>query len=202
MQKSGYLFGVQLAQRGATLSGEDEGKFGQFFVSQPNSEVGQGRIETVAEQEGRQWAGAIVLPHHVQYHLPISRIRVMAMSDPATRRDVDLDITGEGRVVVELNHGRSEIGARFAIPEPRVKNTQAPAVHGSQLIAAQALMIPNDLEQMFGRARITFMKNRGCTCAQACLRVKTLSGTNHLAVAFGASALQSQGSTDDYDFAC
>jgi hypothetical protein len=74
------------------------------------------------------------------------RIFVVAMSAPAAGFDIDFDIAGRGQIVAELNNRAMKIRAALAIEKTRMKNSDGSTVQCHQLIAEQALVLPDGLK--------------------------------------------------------
>jgi len=117
----------------------------------------------------------------------------MTVSAPARRVQIDFHITGGGRTVRHLKDGVAEIRSGFVIPKPGVKNPYRASVQGIQLVALQALVLPDLLEQSFGRSIARgFVQRVGGPRAGSPLRVEIGRKAGHLAIAFRGRLLQSQ----------
>src|SRR5688572_21464384 len=75
----------------------------------------------------------------------------MPVPAPAACLQVDFDVADFGGRVVELNNGVAKIRSRFLVPKARVNHADTPAVERAQIVAANALMKPNLLQQTLGR---------------------------------------------------
>ena len=85
----------------------------------------------------------------------------MAVAAPAGGVQINLDIAAARRPACESQNRASKIGASFVIPETGMKNDQFLAVQGPQLIAPQALMLPDALQQSFGWRGFFRLPQRG-----------------------------------------
>jgi len=72
---------------------------------------------------------------------------------PVLRHQIDLHIARARRFLSKLNDRVLEIGACAAIPETGMQHAHRLAVGGAEFIAAEALVVPDILEQTFGRLR-------------------------------------------------
>jgi hypothetical protein len=64
---------------------------------------------------------------------------------------VDFDITAARPFIADLEDRLAEIRTGFVIPKTGVKNLHGLPVQGPQLIALQSLMLPDLLQDAFGR---------------------------------------------------
>jgi len=78
-------------------------------------------------------------------------ILVVAMRLPAAGLHVDLDVAGHGRAIGKLQHRAAKIRAAFRAGEARMQHAEPPAVAGLQLVAPEALVLPDGLEDFFRR---------------------------------------------------
>src|SRR5262249_57183089 len=73
------------------------------------------------------------------------------MRMPIVTPQVDLDVTGARRPVVELQHRAAKVRAALPIPEARMQDLHAPPVFRAQPIAVQTLVKPDRLQQPLRR---------------------------------------------------
>jgi hypothetical protein len=78
----------------------------------------------------------------------------MPVSVPRGGMQIDLDIAGPGKIVVELDQRIAKIGAGLVIPEPGVKNSNRPTVQGDESVPTEALMLPDRLQEALGRGAV------------------------------------------------
>ncbi len=78
------------------------------------------------------------------------------MRMPAARSQIHLHIAGTRRSVPDLNDRAAEIRSAFGAGETGMENADGLLIGGPELFAAQALVLPDGLQQAFGR-RITFV---------------------------------------------
>jgi hypothetical protein len=87
----------------------------------------------------------------MQHYVPECWIFIMPVRPPAGRPQIHFDITGLDRTITNLNHRAPEIWTAFDTVKTRMKHTYGLAVQCSELIAQQPLMLPDRLQQSFGR---------------------------------------------------
>ena len=85
----------------------------------------------------------------------------MAMAAPSGGMQINFDVAAARRFGAKLQHGAAKIRAGLVIPEAGMKNAHLSAVQGPQLIAPQPLMLPNLLQQSFGRRGFIRFPQRG-----------------------------------------
>src|SRR5579872_5999859 len=93
------------------------------------------------------------LPNHVQHDILKSGIDIMTMRAPTAGMEVDLDVAGARGFGANPDHGPAKIRASLVIFETRMKNSHDMSVQGLELVAQQTLLLPDSLEQFFGRRR-------------------------------------------------
>ena len=106
----------------------------------------------------------------------------MAVCVPAIRVEVYFNIAGARRGVAELNDRAAKIRAAFAADESGVKNPHGLAVQGFQLVAEQALVLPDGLEKFFRRRGFAFAQNPCAAALQAPPGIITVRIAGHLAL--------------------
>ena len=110
-----------------------------------------------------------------------SGIAMMPMGAPAGGVDVHFDVAADGRGVAELNDGAAKIGAAFAVEETGVEDADGLAVGEGEPVAAEALVLPDGLQEVFGR-RVALLVQQGNDAAvQTPLGVCTVWNGQHLA---------------------
>jgi hypothetical protein len=80
-------------------------------------------------------------------------IAVVMMGLPILREDVNFDIARARLVLAELQDSAAEIGAGLVIPKARMEHAHRLASQGAEIVAAEALMVPEVLQEAFGRMR-------------------------------------------------
>jgi hypothetical protein len=78
-------------------------------------------------------------------------VAVVAVGLPVAGEEVNFNVAGNSRLAAELEHRAVEIGAGLVVPEAGMEDAQRLAVGRLELVAAQALMEPDALEEAFGR---------------------------------------------------
>jgi hypothetical protein len=72
---------------------------------------------------------------------------------PILRKKIDFDITGARFLVGKLENGPAKIGTSPVIPETGMKHAHRLAIEGAEFVAAEALVVPDALQEPFGRMR-------------------------------------------------
>jgi hypothetical protein len=81
------------------------------------------------------------------------RIVLVMMRLPILRNDINLNIARTRFLLAELEHGPVEIRPGLVIPETRMEHAHLLAIGGAEIIAAEALVVPDILQQAFRRMR-------------------------------------------------
>jgi hypothetical protein len=63
---------------------------------------------------------------------------------------IDLDVTAHGRLIGELDNGATKVRPTFDAEEAGVKYSDGASVQGAQAVAAEALLLPDGLDQALG----------------------------------------------------
>jgi hypothetical protein len=121
-----------------------------------------------------------------------SGVSIMAVRAPAARAKVHFHIPGRRQRIPDLDYRPAKIGSSFDAAKTRVKDSDRLAVKGLELIAEQSLVLPDALEQKFGRRVLVVVKDTHGAGAHAPLGVKAVQDRSHVAVAFALLRLQSQ----------
>jgi hypothetical protein len=124
----------------------------QGIDTEPMAQFIDGRVELAFQDQGgeRLWFGRAGFPDDVELNPAVGGIDVVFVAMPCGGVQVDLDIAGSGEIIAELDEGIAEVRAGLVIPETGVKNSDGLAVQGEELIAADALVLPEGLEKAFG----------------------------------------------------
>jgi len=93
-------------------------------------------------------------------------VAFVAVGGPTVCPQVHLDIAGAGWIVTKLHHGVVEIRPGLAVAKTRMKNFYPASVQCPELVAAQALMLPDGLEQALRRRVIALMQGGAGELAQ------------------------------------
>ena len=83
------------------------------------------------------------------------------MRPPAIGAQVNFHVAGTRRFVPDLQNGVAKIRPAFDADESGVKNADGVAVGGFEPVALQPLMLPDGLEQAFGRQSVVVMQLGG-----------------------------------------
>jgi hypothetical protein len=80
---------------------------------------------------------------------------------PVAGNAVNFHVAGTGRFAAELEDGGVEIGAGGAVPKAGMEDAQGLAVEGLQIVAAQALVQPDALQEAFrGRGGVALAQEK------------------------------------------
>lgn len=103
----------------------------------------------------------------------------MPMGVPSAGAQINFNITRARGILANLEDCAAEIGPVFQIVETGVKNSDTLAVQGYELFAAQALVLPNSLEQALRRRVVVIAENRDGSAANAPFGVKIVGKRRH-----------------------
>src|SRR5688572_580753 len=104
----------------------------------------------------------------MQNDILVVRVRGVSVPAPAADLQIDLDVADFRGRVVELNDRVSKIRPRLFVPESGMDHAHALAVEGAQVVAPNALVKPNLLQQ-------TFRRNIAASFAKICSRMRALA---------------------------
>ena len=96
----------------------------------------------------------------------------MAVSAPAGGTEVYLDVAGLRRRLAELHDRAAEIRAALHAAETGMKDMDRLALQGSELLAEQSLVLPDGLQESFGRGVPVLAQDRNDAAAHAPLGIK------------------------------
>ena len=161
---------------------------------QPQAEFAQRGVEFVAKDKGGRGPArrAVSLPDHVQDDIAERRIAIMAVRDPAAGMDVHFHVPRPRRFAAELNDGAPKIRSAFPAHESRMKHPQGFAVQGCEMIAVEALVLPDGLEQAFGRRLVLLVKEQHGAAFQTPLRIEVVREQQHLGTRFASGCRRCQ----------
>lgn len=145
---------------------------------QPERQLGERRIEKAFQRQHRDQQTRITIPNHVQFYFLEVGISIMRVGFPSRGIQIDLNVTCHGRLAGELQHRVAEIRPRAVIPETRMQHAHRPAIGELQFIAKNALMMPDVLEQRFGR-RILIPQRSKWLKRRAPLEIELRAGRKH-----------------------
>lgn len=118
---------------------------------------------------------------------------MMPVCAPASRVQVNFDIAPDGFGRIELDNCISEVRAGFTISEPGMKHFDGLSVQSFELVTHDALVLPNDLQELFRRQ---FIRAVVQCCRRAGmpppLDIQAGRGSWHVAIAFAPAVGQSQ----------
>src|SRR5207249_926089 len=100
-------------------------------------------------------------------------VAVVPVRAPTAGTDVHFNITGAWGRIANLDDCPAKIRTAFKAAKPRMKDYDRLAVQGLELIAQQALVLPDALQQRFGRRSLVFVKDGYGAGAHAPLGIKT-----------------------------
>jgi hypothetical protein len=72
---------------------------------------------------------------------------------PEAGREIYLDIAVLGEGVTKLDDGLTKVRPGLMIPKAGVKNSEWLAVQAKEFVAAEALVLPNELQELFCNRR-------------------------------------------------
>ena len=103
----------------------------------------------------------------MQNHAVKIRVFIVAVGVPATGLQVNFHIARNGLFISDLQDGAAKIRAAFEAGKTRVKNPDGFSIRRLELIAFEALVLPDGLQQFFWRRGI-FIAERvnGTTCSR------------------------------------
>ena len=120
---------------------------------QPRHQVPQRSFQPVLHRPRRHRRSTRgPLPHDMQHDGPIGRVPVMPMHAPARGIHVDFHVPLNGRAVVQADDGAAKVRARAPVPEAGMQDAQGTVIRQEQPVAQHALVPPDVLQPMFGRA--------------------------------------------------
>jgi len=166
VQKPGQFGFGEVAQGGATFAAEIFGQGTQRFVFEREAQFGERRVEHIFQCQNshgkfrsvmagaRFRGGGIcpgIVPDDVQQHVAEIGIAMVAVGAPAGGAQIDFDISGAWGLGADLQDRAAKIRAAFQIGEARVKNAHILSRERFEFGAAQALVLPNGLDEPFGR---------------------------------------------------
>lgn len=103
----------------------------------------------------------------------VGRVDIMSVAMPRGRMQVDFHIAGSWEVIRELDQRVTKIGTGLVVPETGMQDTDRSTIAHEELVAAQALMKPDCLEEPFrGRAVRGFPEHERAQGPSAPLRVR------------------------------
>ena len=88
--------------------------------------------------------GRIVILHHVEHHVVIGAVTVVAMTPPVGGTHMNFDIPYP-YATVNLDLGVEEVGSSIVVEQPWVKHTHAQAIVGDHVLAAPQAVLPHIL---------------------------------------------------------
>jgi hypothetical protein len=78
-------------------------------------------------------------------------IPMVLVSSPAGRIQVNFHVPSHWQFTAELQNRPAKVRAGFAIPKARMQNPNFSAVQGAEVVALDALVKPDGLQEFFGR---------------------------------------------------
>ncbi len=119
-------------------------------------------------------------------------ITVVAVGAPTAGSEVNLDVAGLGRLIAYLHNSATEIRTALDTAKTRMKDADRLAVQGCELIAEQSLVLPDRLQEAFGRGVPVLVEGGNHAGAHTPLGIKAGQDRRHLAIAFALIRRQSQ----------
>src|SRR5208283_3413639 len=84
-----------------------------------------------------------IVPNDVQNDIAKIGVAVVAVRMPAARTQIHLHVAGTRRVVADSNDRAAKVRSAFGAGEAGMENADGPLVGSHELIAAQALVLPD-----------------------------------------------------------
>jgi hypothetical protein len=106
-------------------------------------------------------------------------ITVMPMIVPTVGTQIDFDVATCCDVIADLQNGPPKIRPGFVVPKTGMKNSHRSSVQRPQLIAKEALMVPNNLKQLFGEWRGGLAQEESFAASKPPVGVKICSRRGH-----------------------
>jgi len=120
------------------------------FAFEPETQLAERRVESATQrQDWRSSFGTVAVPNHVKKDISKRRIPVVTMLPPSGGAEVHFHVTRARRVVSHLQYCGVKVRPPFGAAETRMKHPDAFSVQGLEVIAAEALMLPDGLNQAF-----------------------------------------------------
>ncbi len=184
----------QVPQRGTAVAAQFFRQRLRRLTAEPQAELAERGVERLAQHEGGRRAGGrlLAVPNHMQDDVLEGGIAVMAVGVPAAGTEVHFHIARPRRVVAELHDRSMEIGAALHAAKAGMKDSDRLVVQGLELIAEQSLVLPDGLQQAFGRRVPVVPQDRDDAGAHAPLGIKAGQDRRHLAFAFALKRVQCQ----------
>jgi hypothetical protein len=120
------------------------------------------------------------------------QVAVVTVRVPAAGAQINFHVAGTRRAVADLNDCAPKIRPAFDAGKTGMQNANGFSIRSFELVAAQALMPPNGLEQTLGW-HIVCIAQKICRAGRLSPNgVKIFSGRRHLEIAFARTRGQSQ----------
>jgi hypothetical protein len=84
----------------------------------------------------------------------------MVMALPTRRFEVDLDISPEGRIGVDLDHGVPKVRASPVIPKTGMEDSHWSAVDEGEVFVTKPLVLPHELKEAFAGSSVTSLTKK------------------------------------------
>jgi serine protease Do len=131
------------------------------LAEQPGNEFFEWGVEGGFEgEDGEIGRGSGPIPDDMEDDVAIGGVGVVVMSGPAGGFHVDLDVTRDRRLIVELEDRLFEVRSGGPVPEPGMEHMERASVVGLEGVAPETLMSPQVLEPAFGRG-VVLMEGGG-----------------------------------------
>ena len=108
-----------------------------------------------------------------------SGIFIVAMHMPAGGTQVNFHVADERRFVAQLQHRAAKIRPAFDADKTGMKYADASAVTGFELVAPEALVLPDGLQQPLGRPAVVLAQRADVAAAFAPPGVEIFGGRLH-----------------------
>ena len=135
------------------------------------------------------------LPNDMKQDVSEIRIAVVAVRAPAICAQINFHVAGTWRTVTNLNNRTLKIRPAFGADKTGVKNANGFPIRSFEPVTAQALMLPNGLEQTLGWHTICIMQKACLAGKHSPGGIKIFKWRRHLEIAFARTREQSQVST-------
>ena len=182
------------AQRGAAIAAQFLRQGLRGLAAQPEAQFPERGVEDRAQRQRGRGSGSrfLALPDDVQDDVLEGGVTVMAVGAPAAGTEINLDVAGLGRVVAKLDERAAEIGAALHAAETGMKDADGLTVQGLKLFAEQALVLPDGLQEAFGRRVPVVAQDGDDPATDAPLGIEAGQDRRHRGIVLGAKRVGCQ----------
>jgi hypothetical protein len=117
---------------------------------------------------------AVAVPDNVEDYILKSGVAVVAVGAPTAGANVHFHVADARAFAADLYHRAAKIRAAFGAAESRMKDAHGLAVQSLELVALQALVLPDGLQQALGRRAAVVAEKGHRSATHAPLGVKMI----------------------------